>query len=198
MSETTPLGGPPAPAEPPDKAPAPVLSAAPPAEPDKASQLALEEAMARLRGDQNLGLAIAGGAAAALAGAIAWAAITAAIERRYGIMAIGIGFLVGFAVRFLGKGVDTTFRVVGAALAFLGCFMGNAFALCYLETSGTQFSFWSVLGTPSVVFEIMKVRFGFMDVVFYAIAAYCGWRFALRQLSEEDVKRLAGEAPKQP
>ena len=191
MPETTPVGGPPAPTQPVPQ---------PPAEPDKASQLALEEAMARLRGEQNLGLAIAGGVAAALAGAIAWAAITAAIERQYGIMAIGIGFLVGFAVRFLGKGVDTHFRVIAAALSLVGCLLGDVFALSYLAAKHFNVSFWDVLGNTEAVMKLMSAEFGFMDVVFYAIAVYCGWKFALRQVSEEDAKRLAGagEAPKGP
>jgi len=189
MPEITPVGSPPAPTQPVPQ---------PPAEPDKASQLALEEAMARLRGEQNLGLAIVGGAAAALAGAIAWAAITAAIERQYGIMAIGIGFLVGFAVRFLGKGVDTHFRIIAAVLALVGCLLGDVFALSYLAAKHFNVSLWDVLGNTKAVMELMSAEFGFMDVVFYAIAAYCGWRFALRQLSEEDVKGLAGETPKQP
>lgn len=192
MSETTPAGGPPAPAQLPDKRQATTLTAAPPAEPDKVSQLALEEAMARLRGEQSLSLAVVGGAAAALVGAILWGLITAVIHAQYGIMAIGIGLLVGFAVKKLGKGVDTTFRIVAAAFALLGSLFGDYLATCLLAKD----PFWEVLSRPGDVLEFMKNNFGFMDALFYGIAVYCGWQFALRQITEDDVKRLAGEAPK--
>jgi hypothetical protein len=185
----------PIPSSPQQPPPPPAPVGAP--EPERATQLAIEEAMARLRDQQNMGLAVVGGIAAAVAGAVLWGLITAATERQYGIMAIGIGFLVGLAVRFLGKGVDTSFRVVAAVCSAAGCLIGNYFAICFVA-KGQGVAFWDALGKPDVVFKIIGDNFGFMDVVFYAIAIYCGWQFALRQLDEGDLQRLAGGAPKGP
>ena len=44
--------------------------------------------------------------------------------------AVGVGFLVGFAVRYFGKGMDQSFGVVGAVWSLLGCGLGNLLAVC--------------------------------------------------------------------
>ena len=40
-------------------------------------------------------------------------------------MAIGVGFLVGIAVKFFGKGKTPIYGIIGAAFALLGCAIGN-------------------------------------------------------------------------
>src|ERR1043165_2131467 len=72
----------------------------------------------------NYAVALAAGIAAAVIGGIAWAVITVTTEFQIGYMAIGVGFLVGFAVR-LGHGRDKIFGFTGAILALVGCLMGN-------------------------------------------------------------------------
>lgn len=178
------------------KAAAPTATMAPAT--DRMAKLAVEEAMAKLRAEQNLVGGIAAGAAAALATAILWAVITAATKYQIGWMAIGVGFAVGMAVKFVGKGVDTSFRISGAALAILGCVLGNVLTISYLAADHFKVSLWEVLGKPSFIVDVMKADFGFMDLIFYGIAAYCGWQYSLRSLSEEDLKKVSGEAPKQP
>src|SRR5690606_15106938 len=77
-----------------------------------------------LRLEQNLPLALLGGAVA-----IFWAIITVATNHQIGYMAIALGFLVGYTVRFAGKGMDISFGILGGILAFAGCLMGNLFTL---------------------------------------------------------------------
>src|SRR6266403_1915994 len=77
---------------------------------------------------QNLAIAIAAGAVAAVIGGIAWAVLTVTTEFQIGYMAVAIGFLVGFAVR-LGDGFDKIFAYVGAILALFGCLLGNALSM---------------------------------------------------------------------
>jgi hypothetical protein len=137
-----------------------------------------------LRLQQNLPLGILGGALAAAVSAAIWAAITAATGFQIGWMAVGVGILVGLGVRVLGKGVDNSFRVAGAALALLGCAAGNLCAGCFVvagaltEASGVPVSFLDVLTTPSIWAEIMQATFHPMDLLFYGIAVYEGWRFS--------------------
>lgn len=71
------------------------------------------ELLSNLFAQQNLPLAIVGGMVAAIAGGIAWAVVTVASGYQIGWMAIGIGFLVGMAVRTLGKGMTKTFGIAG-------------------------------------------------------------------------------------
>jgi hypothetical protein len=76
--------------------------------------LILKAALQRLRSEQNLVLAVLADGGASLLGACVWAAITFATSFQIGWMAVGVGFLVGYAVRTLGKGIDKSFAVVGA------------------------------------------------------------------------------------
>jgi len=133
--------------------------------------------------EQNLPLGIIAGAVAALAMAVVWAAITVATHYQIGYMAIAVGFGVGFAVRFAGKGIDMIFGISGAVLAFLGCVLGNflsqvGFVANELEMS--YFEVFKILSAPSVFIEVMKEAFHPMDVLFYGIAIYAGYRYAFR------------------
>ena len=72
----------------------------------------------------NFALAIGAGLTAAIVGAAVWAIITITIKYQIGWMAIGVGFLVGFAISYAG-GTGVGFRILGALLALLGCVAGN-------------------------------------------------------------------------
>ena len=90
----------------------------------------LQHALENPRSEQNLLLGVLAGAVWALVGATLWAVVTAATGYQIGYMAVAVGFFVGFAMRHFGKGIDSTFGVVGAGLALLGCALGNLFAVC--------------------------------------------------------------------
>ena len=60
---------------------------------------------AQLDAEQNLPLGVCGGLLAAVLGAAVWAGVTVATGYQIGWMAVGVGFVVGFTVRLLGKGV---------------------------------------------------------------------------------------------
>ena len=79
--------------------------------------------------ESNLTLAILGGVVAALIGAAIWAVITVKTGYQVGFMAIGVGLLVGFTVRHLGKGATPAFGAVGALLSLAGCVAGNVLAI---------------------------------------------------------------------
>jgi hypothetical protein len=134
--------------------------------------------------DGNLLLGIAVGAVAALIGAIIWGVVTAATGFQIGFMAIGVGFLVGVGVRIGGGGSGTAFKASGALLAVLGCLAGNLFAGCFgvadylAQETGEAVSFLDVLLTPAIWPAIMEAMFHPMDILFYLIAIYEGWRFS--------------------
>ncbi|MCZ6827293.1 MAG: hypothetical protein O7D88_07320, partial [Gammaproteobacteria bacterium] len=81
-----------------------------PAISDHQMQMALET----LRSEQSLLVGTLAGFVASLAGAGVWAAVTVLTEYQIGWMAVGIGVLVGFSMRFAGKGIDQTFGIAGA------------------------------------------------------------------------------------
>lgn len=132
-------------------------------------------------GAGNLGAATAAGLAAAVAGAVIWAAVTAITEYQIGFMAVGVGFLVGLAVRRFGNGSSSIFGMVGATLALLGCALGNLLTMAWFVAAQESVPYADVLTGLNGRFalELMQAGFAPMDLLFYAIAAYCGYRYAL-------------------
>jgi len=151
-------------------------------------------AMDRLRDEQNLSGALLAGAVAALLGAVAWAAVTVTTGYQIGWMAIGIGFAVGFAVRTVGKGLDPIYGIAGAGLALLGCALGNLLAVCGILAAAQSLSFLSVLAnlTVEIAEDLMIATFTPMDLLFYGLAGYEGYKLSFRQVSAEE---LAVAAP---
>lgn len=129
----------------------------------------------------NLALGIAGGAAAAVAGAAIWAAVTVATNMELGIMAIAVGFIVGYAVRTLGKGTDQLFGIVGAVCALFGCVLGNLLSAVAFYAQAKHLPFFQVLTGGNVDFleRLMAAFFQPMDLLFYGIAIYEGFKFSL-------------------
>lgn len=134
--------------------------------------------------EPNLGRGILAGLASAVIGATGWAIITAIINFQIGWMAVGVGFLVGLAVQRFGKGTDPAFGFVGAAFSLLGCVGGNLLAVCIMASRELSLPLLDVLfrvSNPTVAGIVLKETFSPMDILFYAIAVYEGYRFSTRQ-----------------
>lgn len=151
----------------------------------------------RLHGEQNFVLGALAGAAAAAAGAAAWAAITVLTGYQIGFMAIGVGFLVGLAVRTAGKGVSAPFGVVGAVLALLGCGAGNLLAITALVAGHEGVAFADALRQLDVALarELLVAGFSPMDLLFYGIAVYEGYRLSFRELDDAQLERMLHGGP---
>jgi hypothetical protein len=150
----------------------------------------------QLRNEQNLSMGIVAGAVAALVGAGIWAAITAGTGFQIGWMAVGIGFLVGLTIRAVGKGIDKSFGIAGAVLSLLGCLAGNLFAVSAVLASAEEVSFLDVVSSlnPSAALELMTLTFSPIDLLFYGIAIYEGYRLSIRQLTDEEFNaRITGQ-----
>jgi len=162
--------------------------AAPPVSPEKVAQY-----IEKIRLEQNLPIGIAAGIIACLVSAGLWALITVLTKYQIGYMAIGVGFLVGFAIRFAGKGIDKIFGIVGALLALVGCALGNFFSVVSFTADEMGSTFGEVLGLidlqsiPSILFETGSP----MDLLFYGIAVYVGYKFSFRQVTEEEIVKNA-------
>ncbi len=130
----------------------------------------------------NLPLAIAAGSVAALIGAVLWAVITVATGYQIGFMAVGVGFLVGFAVGKFGHGSTLPFQISGAVLALLGCVLGNFFTVIGFASSQSDMGVFQILGQvdPSAVLGVMSEAAQPMDLLFYGIAIYEGFKFSTK------------------
>jgi len=156
------------------------------------AQVALEA----LRSEQNLVNGTLAGLAASLAGAGIWAAVTIVTEYQIGWIAIGIGFVVGYAVRLAGKGLDQTFGIVGGALALVGCALGNVIIITYYVALSENSAFMDIFTQLdlAITFDMLTSTFEIMDVVFYGIAIYFGYKYSFREVTQEEFNRALGKS----
>lgn len=129
----------------------------------------------------NLPMAILGGSVAALIGALIWGFITVVTGYQIGYLAIGVGFLVGIAVRFFGKGIDTNFAILGATLAFVGIVIGNLFSIIGIAADELGTSVFGVMEMIpfATVIDVYFENFGLLDIVFYLIAISTAFKYSL-------------------
>jgi len=152
-------------------------------------QMKLQMLNQQIRDNQNLSLAVLGGAVAALVGAAVWAGVTVATNWQIGFMAIGIGFLVGYVVRRTGQGVDQSFGIVGAVLSLAGCVIGNYLTVCAQIADFESVEFFDVLMAVDIqmAIDLMIKSFDFMDLMFYGLAAYYGYKNSFRTMTEGEL-----------
>lgn len=134
-------------------------------------------------GQSRLIPAIGAGAAAALIGAVIWAVVTVTTKFQIGWMAVGVGFIVGYAVRTVGRGSTPIFGVAGAILALMGCLMGNLLSACGFFATEASMSVWTVLGRLNLDMAISLIQATFqpMDLLFYGIAIYEGFKLSFHK-----------------
>jgi hypothetical protein len=148
--------------------------------------------MQRRKAEQSMPLALAAGVVAALVGAGIWAVVTDSTGFTIGWMAVGVGFIVGYSVRFLGKGIERPFQYVGAACALLGCVLGNYLAVAGLAAQDMHLDVFTVISRIPLnqVGSLMQASFQPIDLLFYAIAVYEGYRFSLRRITPAELAAL--------
>jgi hypothetical protein len=139
-----------------------------------------ERKLQEARDNQNLSLGVGGGIAAAVVGAIIWAIITVVTGYQIGWMAVGVGFLVGYAVRMFGKGADPVFGVAGAAIALAGCLTGNLLTVVILISRQESIEIMTLLSrlTPGITADIIKETFQPLDLLFYGLAIYEAYKIS--------------------
>jgi hypothetical protein len=142
-----------------------------------------QPAIESLDNQPSLVMGLVGGSVAMLIGAIIWGAVSYFTEYQIGWLAIGIGFLVGITVKFFGKGKSMAFGVSSAALALIGCVLGNlifyAGIIAREESASFLQVFFLLLLKPTAAIEVFTIAFSFMDILFYVLAAYAGFSTAL-------------------
>jgi hypothetical protein len=130
-----------------------------------------------------LPLAIAAGLGAAVAGAALWAVVTVLSNYEIGLMAVAIGFMVGRTIIAIAKHGNPTLGAISAVLSLLGCLLGNLLSAVGFAAQAWHADYFAVLTrlTPDLAVRLFTVSFGYMDLLFYAIGIYEGYRFAARR-----------------
>ena len=141
----------------------------------------------QLLAEQNLPKAVLLGAIACIVGAIAWGLISVSTGYQIGYMAIGVGFLVGIAMR-QGKGVTPVFGIIGAALSLLSCVMGDYFSIIGFVSKEYEISFMDALTGIDFgeISSLMMENLASMTIVFYGIALYEGYKLSFREQKQPE------------
>lgn len=139
----------------------------------------------QLESEQNLLVGTLAGGIAATVGAVAWAMITVATSYQIGWMAVGVGFLVGYAVRTIGKGITPLYGVVAAALAVSGCLAGNVLTTCMLLSREQALPLSDVLFKldPAIITALLVATWQPMDLLFYGLAIYMAYKYGFARPS---------------
>lgn len=157
-----------------------------------------ESALRKIEAEQNLGLGLIGGLGGMTIGAIIWALITYFTEYQLGIAAIGVGFLAGMGVRLLGKGLSQPFGIIGAVTAGIGVVLGNYLMILMLAMQEFGLSITQVIQVAfdfPLMIEIMVDLFTPIDLLFYGLAVYYGYRTSFRKFTDEELSTLQGKQP---
>jgi hypothetical protein len=147
----------------------------------------------QIKDNQNFSMGILAGFIAATFGAVLWGLLSYLSSYQIGFMAIGVGFLVGFAVRKFGAGMDIKFGIAGAVLSLYGCVAGNIFLVCLAVSKEYGIPLSEIMSAMNfeTMWIFLKAGFEPIDVLFYGIALYFGYRYSFRQIKVEELEKLA-------
>ncbi len=151
-----------------------------------------DQNLEKLQSEQNYPKALIAGIVVGLLGAILWGVITVSTGYQIGYMAIAIGAGVGFTMRFMGKGIDQIFGITGGAIALISCLIGNVISLIGFVANIEGLGYFETLTLfdYSQLIPLMTETFEPMDLLFYGIAAYEGYKFSFRTFTEKDINAL--------
>lgn len=146
----------------------------------------------KLKSEQNLAIGIGTSLLVGILGAALWAVITVATGFQIGYMAVAIGAGVGYTMRYFGKGIDQIFGITGALIAVVSCFIGNFFSLIGFVANDQGLGYIETLLAIdyNLIPIAMKEAFSIMDILFYGIAGYEGYKFAFRTFNNEELSKL--------
>ncbi len=164
------------------------------ATPKKTSQKkqASEVALKKLRRYQSFLYALIGGLLITATAAAGWAFITAMTGYQGVYLALGVGVLVGIAVRFFGAGIKRIFGILAALLALTGSLLGY-----YLSQNGflEELQLARIMGIPDyldkeLMLNTMRDSFVYLDLVFYGLAGLLAYFIAIRRINSRKMARL--------
>lgn len=136
----------------------------------------------------RLGVGVAAAAAAGLLGALAWYGVVVASDFKLGLLAVAIGWLIGFAAMKASRGSAPALPWITVAIALASMLFGEylivnhfvkiAFAAKYPEATAPAF-----ISLP-VFAEVYAKTFSPMDILFYGIGAYEAYKLPAKALRQ--------------
>lgn len=138
----------------------------------------LPPSTAGLPRQRSMAVALAAGIGVAVLGAIAWGLIIYLIKRDFSIIAVGLGLAVGATIARIRPG-DMTAAIASGAISLLGAILGAILAGAFAVLShGVPLSL--LLGHLSLLTSDVFKSEGFLGYLFWAIAAFFGFRIPMQ------------------
>lgn len=158
---------------------------------DTIDEIIPPEVIEKLKTNQKFKPGITAGIIAGVVGAILWSVLTVITYAQVSFVALAIGAGVGLTIRKVGNGIDKKFGYWGAGIALLSILLGNVFSIVGLYAYFEDYGFFKAL----LKFEYFLIPyfmgdfFGLIDLVYYGVALYAGYKFSFRQVTEKDLKK---------
>ena len=146
------------------------------------------EVATRLLAEQNFPAAVIAGAVAAVLGAIAYGMFSPYLGQGYGFAIAAVGCFVGFAIGFLGRGIESRFGVLAGLCAIAGCLLGYVVRAMLTATPRSATSLMDVFGNKPISELVSDAGhyFYLIDLVYWFIAVFAAVFLAKRGLSREE------------
>ncbi|MDZ7604029.1 MAG: hypothetical protein U5K79_00240 [Cyclobacteriaceae bacterium] len=127
-----------------------------------------------------------------IAGAALWGAITLLTNYQIAYMAVGIGVGVGFVIRKFGNGVQQLFGYMGAGIALFSVVLGNFLSIIGFIANSEELGYFDtlLLFDYSYLPVLMTETFSVIDLIFYGLALYTGYKFSFRLMTEQTAVEL--------
>ena len=151
-----------------------------------------EQNIEKFKLEQDYNKALLTGIIVGIVGAVLWGVITVVSGFQIGYMAIAIGAGVGISMRYVGKGIEQIFGITGGIIALFSCLLGNFLSIIGYIANYENLGYFETINLfdYSELIPIMSSTFSLMDLVFYGIAAYEGYKFSFRTFTEKDLYEL--------
>ena len=150
------------------------------------------EILEKLRMEQRMIPGILSGIIVGVVGAILWGIITVVTEFQIGYMAIAIGAGVGLTIRKFGNGIDPIFGYLGAGISLFSVLLGNFLSIILFIANSERLGYLETLFLFDYNYlpQAMEATFSIMDLFFYAIAIFEGYKFSFRKITEKRIIEL--------
>lgn len=127
--------------------------------------------------------AIVAGAASAFIAAVMWAAIVSITGWQIGFFAIGVGLIVGVAVRRVGNGASMALGVIAAIFALVGTLLGDFFAVATVISKFRGVGILEMFTADELPFALngFTRAFDVINFLFYGLAVYTAFNAAGRE-----------------
>jgi hypothetical protein len=152
----------------------------------------------KLRRYQSFLYALIGGLLVTVASSVGWAFITALTGYQGLFMALGVGLLVGIAVRYFGAGINRIFGILAALLTLAGSLLGY-----YLSQTGflEEVQLAGIIKlldylSPDLMLNTMRDTFVALDLLFCGLAALLAYFLAIRRINSRKMAKLERESYK--